>query len=194
MEGYPNNPMRLSWNEIKARAARFAASWRDAHYERGESQTFYNEFFEIFGVTRRRVASFEEPVRKLGDQRGFKDHPEGRVLDFRGREFERLQRRINATQRNYQLALKQLENLPVAADQSEQNEQPAPEIGFDPEVPVNRVGQALPPALPTPEPPPPAPKPTPKPVETLPTPPPAAPGKVYRDLWTPRQDRKDSHI
>jgi hypothetical protein len=65
--------MRLSWNEIKARAARFAEEWQGARYERGESQTFYNEFFEIFGVTRRRVASFEEPVKKLGDQRGFID-------------------------------------------------------------------------------------------------------------------------
>jgi hypothetical protein len=65
--------MRLSWNEIKARAARFAEEWQDAHYERGESQTFYNEFFDIFGVTRRRVASFEEPVKKLGDARGFID-------------------------------------------------------------------------------------------------------------------------
>ncbi len=65
--------MRLSWNEIRARAARFADEWKDAHYERGESQTFYNEFFEVFGVTRRRVASFEEPVKKLGDERGFID-------------------------------------------------------------------------------------------------------------------------
>lgn len=65
--------MRLSWNEIRARAARFAEEWKDAHYERGESQTFYNEFFEVFGVTRRRVASFEEPVKKLGDERGFID-------------------------------------------------------------------------------------------------------------------------
>src|ERR1039458_8888741 len=65
--------MRLSWNEIKARAARFAEEWNDAHYELGESQTFYNEFFEIFGVTRRRVASFEDPVKKLGDERGFID-------------------------------------------------------------------------------------------------------------------------
>ena len=52
--------MRLSWNEIRARAARFADEWKHASYERGESQTFYNEFFEVFGVTRRRVASFEE--------------------------------------------------------------------------------------------------------------------------------------
>jgi hypothetical protein len=65
--------MRLSWNEIRARAARFADEWKYAHYERGESQTFYNEFFEVFGVTRRRVASFEEPVKKLGDERGFID-------------------------------------------------------------------------------------------------------------------------
>lgn len=65
--------MRLSWNEIKARSARFADEWRDAHYERGESQTFYNEFFNVFGVTRRRVASFEEPVKRLGNERGFID-------------------------------------------------------------------------------------------------------------------------
>lgn len=65
--------MHLSWNEIRARASRFAHDWRDANYERGETQTFYNEFFEVFGVNRRRVASFEEPVRKLGNQRGFID-------------------------------------------------------------------------------------------------------------------------
>src|SRR5580704_7539393 len=65
--------MRLSWNEIRVRAARFADEWKNAHYERGESQTFYNEFFEVFGVTRRRVATFEEPVKKLGEERGFID-------------------------------------------------------------------------------------------------------------------------
>lgn len=65
--------MSLSPNEIKARAARFADEWRNAHYEKGETHTFYNEFFEIFGVTRRRVASFEEPVKLLGDNRGFID-------------------------------------------------------------------------------------------------------------------------
>jgi hypothetical protein len=54
--------MRLDWNDIKARAAKFAEEWKDAHYECGESQTFYNEFFELFGVTRRRVASFEHGV------------------------------------------------------------------------------------------------------------------------------------
>jgi hypothetical protein len=31
--------MRLDWNDIKARAAKFAADWKDARYERGETQT-----------------------------------------------------------------------------------------------------------------------------------------------------------
>ena len=38
--------MRLSWNEVRARAARFAEEWRDAAYEKGETQSFYNDFFE----------------------------------------------------------------------------------------------------------------------------------------------------
>jgi hypothetical protein len=65
--------VRLSWNEIRVRAARFAEDWKDARYERGQTQTFYNEFFEIFGITRRRVASYEEPVKLLGEKRGFID-------------------------------------------------------------------------------------------------------------------------
>jgi hypothetical protein len=65
--------MRLSWNEIRVRASTFANEWREARYERGESQTFYNEFFDIFGVPRKRVATFEEPVRKLGGKAGFID-------------------------------------------------------------------------------------------------------------------------
>jgi hypothetical protein len=58
--------VRLSWNEIRVRAARFSEEWKAAHYEKGETQTFYNEFFEIFGVLRRKVATFEEPVKRLG--------------------------------------------------------------------------------------------------------------------------------
>jgi hypothetical protein len=66
--------MRRSWNEIRASAAAFARSWASAHYERGETQSFYNDFFEVFGVQRRKVATFEEPVRNLpGDRRGYID-------------------------------------------------------------------------------------------------------------------------
>jgi len=65
--------MALSWNEIRSRALKFSNDFADAHYEKGETQTFYNEFFNVFGVNRRRVASFEEPVKRLGERRGFID-------------------------------------------------------------------------------------------------------------------------
>ena len=57
--------MRLSWNEIRARAAKFAEEWHGASYEKGETQSFYNDFFEVFGVKRRSVARYEEHVTKL---------------------------------------------------------------------------------------------------------------------------------
>ena len=65
--------MRLSWNEIRTRASKFASEWADAAYEKGETQSFYNEFFEIFGVRRRTVARYEEHVRRLDDTSGFID-------------------------------------------------------------------------------------------------------------------------
>ena len=58
--------MRLSWNEVRARAAAFAEDWKDAAYEKGETQSFYNDFFQIFGVQRRSVARYEEHVKKRG--------------------------------------------------------------------------------------------------------------------------------
>jgi hypothetical protein len=69
--------MALSWNEIRSRALKFQNEWnkeitdkvaRGHSFERAETQTFYNEFFEVFGMSRRRVASFEEPVKKLKRQ------------------------------------------------------------------------------------------------------------------------------
>jgi len=65
--------LKLSWNEIKARAARFAKDWRNKGYEKGQTQVFYYQFFQLFGMNVVRFASFEEPVRKLGNKRGFID-------------------------------------------------------------------------------------------------------------------------
>ena len=65
--------MRLSWNEVRARAAIFAEDWEDAAYEKGETQSFYNEFFEVFGKRRRDVARYEQHVSKLDDSSGFID-------------------------------------------------------------------------------------------------------------------------
>ena len=65
--------MRLSWNEIRLRAADFARKWAEAGYEKGETQSFYNDFFHIFGVRRQSVARYEEKVRRLDDTTGYID-------------------------------------------------------------------------------------------------------------------------
>lgn len=65
--------MRLGWDEIKRRAKAFSEDWRDAHYEKGETQSFYNDFFEIFGIKRRTVAVYEQRVKLLDNKHGFMD-------------------------------------------------------------------------------------------------------------------------
>ena len=65
--------MRLSWNEIRVRAATFAQEWADEGYEKGQTQLFYRDFLDIFGAPVRRVASFEEHVRLLNNRSGFID-------------------------------------------------------------------------------------------------------------------------
>ena len=62
--------MPLSWNEIRSRALAFSQEYHDATRENAETQSFYNDFFNVFGISRRRVASFEEPVKKLGAKHG----------------------------------------------------------------------------------------------------------------------------
>jgi hypothetical protein len=65
--------MVLSWNEIKARAAAFVQEWKDETSEDAEAKSFWDGFFQVFGVSRRRVASFEQAVRKASGKPGFID-------------------------------------------------------------------------------------------------------------------------
>ena len=65
--------MPLSWNEIRHRAIAFSKEWRGETREAAERQSFWNDFFNVFGVRRRTFASFEEPVRKLSGDWGFID-------------------------------------------------------------------------------------------------------------------------
>jgi hypothetical protein len=63
----------LSWNEIRHNAIAFSKEWQGVKSEQAEKQTFWNEFFNVFGVRRRVVATFEEPVKKISGKYGFID-------------------------------------------------------------------------------------------------------------------------
>lgn len=65
--------MPLSWNEIKSRAMAFSRRWEDAADEKQQSIPFWIDFFEVFGLTNRRVASFEHAVKKHGGGQGYVD-------------------------------------------------------------------------------------------------------------------------
>jgi hypothetical protein len=65
--------MPLSWNEIKDRSLAFSRKWDDESSEDAEAKSFWDDFFSVFGLSRRRVASFEEPVKKLGNKHGYID-------------------------------------------------------------------------------------------------------------------------
>ena len=62
--------MSLTINEIKNRAIKFAGEWKSDSSERAEAQTFWNEFFEVFGLSRRRLASFEKPAIRSSNGKG----------------------------------------------------------------------------------------------------------------------------
>ncbi|MGB7748675.1 MAG: DNA methyltransferase [Verrucomicrobiia bacterium] len=62
--------MPISWNEIRHNAIRFSREWAGVKSESAEKQTFWNEFFQVFGIKRRVVASFEEAVKKISGDSG----------------------------------------------------------------------------------------------------------------------------
>lgn len=62
--------MPLSWNEIRHNAIRFTKEWKHSSSESADKQTFWNEFFGVFGIPRKTVASFEVPVLKTSGNFG----------------------------------------------------------------------------------------------------------------------------
>lgn len=65
--------MPLSLNEIRRRAFEFAKEWADESSEDAEAKSFWDGFFNVFGVHRRRVATFETPVTRATGEGGFID-------------------------------------------------------------------------------------------------------------------------
>lgn len=65
--------MPLGWNEIRSRAVAFSRDWAGESREDAEAKTFWDDFFTVFGLRRRQVASFEEPVKNIRGSYGFID-------------------------------------------------------------------------------------------------------------------------
>lgn len=65
--------MALSWNEIKDRAFHFSMEWADAANEDADAKPFLIEFFDVFGISRKRVSTFEYKVTKPGERTGYID-------------------------------------------------------------------------------------------------------------------------
>ncbi len=65
--------MALGWNEIKDRALKFSKEWADTSNEEADAKPFLVEFFNVFGISSKRVSTFEHRVKKLDEKDGYID-------------------------------------------------------------------------------------------------------------------------
>lgn len=65
--------MPISWNEIRQNAIHFSREWATEQREDAEAKTFWDEFFSVFGMRRRTLASFEDPVLRNNGSYGYVD-------------------------------------------------------------------------------------------------------------------------
>ena len=65
--------MALSWNEIKDRAVKFSKDWIDTTREEADAKPFLDAFFDVFGISRKKIGTFEHKVKKLSDADGYID-------------------------------------------------------------------------------------------------------------------------
>jgi hypothetical protein len=65
--------MPLSWNEIKDRALIFSKEWAEASNEDQDAKSFLDAFFNVFGIPRGKIGTFEYRVKKLSEADGYID-------------------------------------------------------------------------------------------------------------------------
>jgi hypothetical protein len=65
--------MALNWNEIKDRAVRFSKEWEDTTSEDAEAKSFLDAFFDVFGIPRKKIGTFEHRIKKLDEGDGYID-------------------------------------------------------------------------------------------------------------------------
>ena len=65
--------MAFSWNEIKDRALKFSNEWAGTSNEEADAKPFLDAFFDVFGITRKKIGTFEYRVKKLSEAGGYID-------------------------------------------------------------------------------------------------------------------------
>lgn len=98
--------MALSWNEIKDRAVKFSKEWAGTFNEDADAKPFLEEFFNVFGISRKKVATFEHRVKKLNEQDGYID------LLWKGTMLIEMKSRGKDLSKAYQQARDYLQGLP----------------------------------------------------------------------------------
>ncbi|OGU31368.1 MAG: methylase [Ignavibacteria bacterium GWA2_35_9] len=98
--------MALSWNEIKDRALNFSKEWADTINEDADAKPFLEAFFNVFGISRKKVATFEYRVKKLDEHDGYID------LLWKGTLLVEMKSRGKDLTRAYQQAIDYLQKLP----------------------------------------------------------------------------------
>ena len=107
----------MSWKEIYNRADQFSKKWQGRLRQEGtdfleiaNTQTFYEEFFEVFGKDRSSVANFEE---RIHPKEGEGKHPKRADLLWPGTLLiEQKRPGKNLLDDAYNQAMKCVENLP----------------------------------------------------------------------------------
>ncbi|MDQ7815903.1 MAG: hypothetical protein RDU14_02675 [Melioribacteraceae bacterium] len=98
--------MALSWNEIKDRAVKFSKEWVGTFNEDADAKPFLVEFFNVFGISRKKVATFEHRVKKLDEHDGYID------LLWKGTMLVEMKSRGKDLSKAYQQARDYLHGLP----------------------------------------------------------------------------------
>ena len=69
-----SNNAPLDWKDIKNSAAKFSIRFKDAKKEESYKQTFWNEFFQMFGIDAIEVGMYEQFVKKFDNHTGEIDY------------------------------------------------------------------------------------------------------------------------
>lgn len=98
--------MPLSWNEIKSRAIAFSKEWDGTHNEDADAKSFLDAFFNVFGITRKKIATFEHRIKKLNSSDGYID------LLWKGTLLIEMKSKGKDLNKAYQQAKEYLQTLP----------------------------------------------------------------------------------